>query len=98
MTDNTEQNVAQEENRLIAERRQKLNELRERTGNPFPNDFRRDSTAEELQRQYGDYSKEELAELNMTVAIGGRLMLDRKMFKVLQDMTGRIQVYVRDDG
>ena len=93
MTDNTEQNVAQDENRLIAERRQKLNELRERTGNPFPNDFRRDSTAEELQRQYGHYSKEELAELNMTVAIAGRLMLDRKMFKVLQDMTGRIQVY-----
>lgn len=90
MSDNTD---VQEENRLIAERRGKLEQLRQDSENPFPNDFRRDSTAAELQARYGDYSKEELAELNLTVAVAGRLMLDRKMFKVLQDMTGRIQVY-----
>ncbi|EKF73952.1 lysyl-tRNA synthetase [Alcanivorax hongdengensis A-11-3] len=95
-----EQNTATEqqesENRLIAERRAKLAELRE-AGNPFPNDFRRDSLAAELQAQYGELSKEELEEKGIQVAVAGRLMLDRKAFKVLQDMSGRIQVYATKD-
>ena len=37
----------QDENDLIAERRRKLTELRE-TGNPYPNDFRRNALADEL--------------------------------------------------
>ena len=53
MTEQTH-NVAQhEDNKLIAERRAKLAEMREQ-GNPFPNDFRRDSTAAELQEKYAD--------------------------------------------
>jgi lysyl-tRNA synthetase class 2 len=86
----------QEENKLIAERRGKLTELRE-NGNAFPNHFRRDSLAAELQAHYGDKSKEELEELNLEVSVAGRLMLDRKAFKVLQDMSGRIQVYAPKD-
>ncbi|TDT38496.1 lysyl-tRNA synthetase class II [Halospina denitrificans] len=93
MTDNTDAPQSQDENRLIAERRSKLQQRRESAEIPFPNDFRRDSTAAELESKYGDYSKEELAELNQTVAVAGRMMLDRKAFKVLQDMTGRIQIY-----
>ena len=93
MTDNTNAPDTRDENRLIAERRAKLQKRREATDNPFPNDFRRDSTAVELESLYGDHSKEQLAELDLTVAVGGRIMLDRKMFKVLQDMTGRIQIY-----
>ncbi|MEH6550950.1 MAG: lysine--tRNA ligase [Pseudomonadales bacterium] len=87
-----DQEQAQDENRLIAERRAKLNLLRAE-GKAFPNTFRRDSLAAELQAAHGDKSKEELAELNITVAVAGRMMLDRKAFKVLQDMSGRIQVY-----
>lgn len=81
-----------EENRLIAERRAKLNEWRE-SGEAFPNHFRRDSLAADLQKQYGELSKEELEEKNIEVAVAGRLMLDRKAFKVLQDMSGRIQIF-----
>ena len=87
---------SQEENRLIAERRQKLQALRDE-GQAFPNAFRRDALAAELQARYGDKSKEELAEMNLQVAIAGRLMLDRKAFKVLQDMSGRIQIYATKD-
>ena len=90
-----EQNTPNEvvdENRLIAERRAKLADLRE-AGNAFPNHFRRDFLAADLQAQYGEFSKEELAEKNIQVAVAGRLMLDRKAFKVLQDMSGRIQIY-----
>ncbi|MCG8394554.1 MAG: lysine--tRNA ligase [Pseudomonadales bacterium] len=89
-------NEAAEENRLIAERRAKLAELRE-GGNPFPNHFRRDSLAAELQAQYGELSKEELEEKGIQVAVAGRLMLDRKAFKVIQDMSGRIQIYAPKD-
>jgi lysyl-tRNA synthetase class 2 len=85
--------VAQDENRLIAERREKLNGLREQ-GNAFPNSFRRDSYAQDLQQAYGDKSKEELEALGYRVSVAGRIMLNRGAFLVLQDMTGRIQLYV----
>jgi lysyl-tRNA synthetase class 2 len=96
MTEQTPNASHQDDNRLIAERRAKLNELRQQ-GNPFPNDFRRDSTAESLTREHGDKTKEELAELGLEVAVAGRLMLDRKAFKVIQDTTGRMQVYATKD-
>ena len=92
---NTPNDAAHEgadENRLIAERRVKLNEWRE-SGDAFPNHFRRDSLAADLQKQYGELSKEELEEKQIQVAVAGRLMLDRKAFKVLQDMSGRIQIF-----
>ncbi|ASK33476.1 lysine--tRNA ligase [Alcanivorax sp. N3-2A] len=91
--DQTNSNAdAQDENRLIAERRAKLGEWRA-GGAAFPNHFRRDSLAADLQAQYGELSKEELAEKNIQVAVAGRLMLDRRAFKVLQDMSGRIQIF-----
>ncbi|WP_428034381.1 lysine--tRNA ligase [Amphritea sp.] len=86
----------QDENRLIAERREKLNTLRE-AGNAFPNTFRRDSYAQDLQDQHGNKSKEEIAEEGITVSIAGRVMLNRGAFGVLQDMTGRIQFYVNKE-
>ncbi|WP_097460773.1 lysine--tRNA ligase [Mangrovitalea sediminis] len=96
MTEQTSNAPAHDENKLIAERRGKLNELREQ-GNAFPNRFRRDAYAAELRAKYGEKTKEELEALNITVAVAGRLMLDRKAFKVLQDSSGRIQVYASKD-
>ncbi|WP_151702858.1 lysine--tRNA ligase [Nitrincola alkalilacustris] len=93
MTDTTQ---PQDENRLIAERREKLQALREQ-GNAFPSNFRRDSYAEDLQQTYGDKTKEELEEAGIIVAVAGRVMLNRGAFAVLQDMTGRIQLYVNKD-
>ncbi|KXJ54769.1 MAG: lysine--tRNA ligase [Neptuniibacter sp. Phe_28] len=93
MSDN---NQKQDENRLIAERREKLNALREE-GNAFPNNFRRDSYAQDLQDQYGDKTKEELDEAAITVSIAGRVMLNRGAFGVIQDMTGRVQFYVNKE-
>ncbi len=93
MSDNTQK---QDENRLIAERREKLNGLREE-GNAYPNSFRRDSYAQDLQDQYGDKTKEELEEAAITVSIAGRVMLNRGAFGVVQDMTGRVQFYVNKE-
>ncbi|MCH8552955.1 MAG: lysine--tRNA ligase [Natronospirillum sp.] len=87
------QNALQEENRLVAQRLEKLQALKEK-GNAYPSDFRREHYAADLQAAYGERSKEELAELNVPVCVAGRIMLNRGAFMVLQDMTGRIQLYV----
>jgi lysyl-tRNA synthetase class 2 len=97
MSDNNlQQTVQQEENRLIAERREKLAALRE-AGNAFPNTFRRDSYAADLQQAHGEKSKEELEEAAIRVSVAGRVMLNRGAFMVLQDMSGRIQLYVNKE-
>lgn len=91
----------QEFNNEMTQRRSKLAALRE-LGNPFPNDFRRDHISSELHEQFDDKSAEELAALNVKVKIAGRIMTRRIMgkasFATLQDMGGKVQVYVtRDD-
>ncbi|MCW8899466.1 MAG: lysine--tRNA ligase [Gammaproteobacteria bacterium] len=101
MNDKTEQQPV-DENKLIAERRQKLAGMREANGVTFPNDFRRNVMAGELHAEYAEKTKEELAELNLRVSVAGRMMLKRVMgkasFATVQDMSGRIQFYVaRDD-
>jgi lysyl-tRNA synthetase, class II len=101
MTDPT--TLPTDENALMAERRAKLSALREASkGNAFPNSFRRDAFAGDLQSTYGDVSKEALEGKNVTVKVAGRMMLKRVMgkasFATLQDMSGRVQVYVTDDG
>jgi len=92
--------AAQDENKIIAERRAKLAKLRE-DGVAFPNDFVRDAVAQRLDSRYGDLPAEELEARQIKATIAGRLMLKRVMgkasFGVLQDFTGRLQIYVSDD-
>jgi lysyl-tRNA synthetase, class II len=82
-----------EENKLIAERRGKLNAIRAER-NAFPNDFRRENYAAELQAMHGDKDKETLETLNFKSAIAGRIMAKRGPFLVIQDGSGRLQMYV----
>ncbi|OQX38465.1 MAG: lysine--tRNA ligase [Oceanospirillales bacterium LUC14_002_19_P2] len=83
----------QDENRLIAMRREKLAAIRGKR-NAFPNTFRREHYAGKLQEAYKDVSKDGLAEAGIQVSVAGRVMLNRGAFMVLQDMSGRIQLYV----
>lgn len=96
MEDTSESN----EHRLIAERRRKLQDLRE-NGQAFPNDFRRDSIAEELHAIYGGRSIESLEAEPISVSVAGRLMVKRVMgkasFAKLQDRSGRIQLFIERD-
>ncbi len=99
MTDSVT-NQPLDENQLIAQRREKLDALRE-SGNAFPNDFRRDVVTGELHAEYGEKSKEELEEMGLRVKVAGRIMSRRIMGKAsfahLQDMSGRIQLYIARD-
>ena len=89
-----------DENELIAERRRKLTALRE-SGNPYPNDFRRNSLADELHRSYGKHEDEHLREEAIQVSVAGRMMVKRVMGKAsfikLQDRTGQIQLRLERD-
>jgi len=60
----------QDENKLIAERRAKLTALREEGGAVFPNDFRPEHSAAELQSGFGHESKEDLEKLGKD-CVGG---------------------------
>ena len=90
----------QDENQLIAERRAKLAEWRQ-TGHAYPNDFQRENTAAKLDEVYGEKTAEQLEGMPIQVKVAGRMMLKRVMgkasFATLQDLSGRIQVYVRKE-
>ncbi len=91
---------AVDENHLIAERRTKLGALRGQ-GIAFPNDFRSDAFAGDLQSEFADkdqFTAESIQALGREVAVAGRMLLKRVQGKIgfvqLQDMTGRIQLFL----
>ena len=100
MTDDTTSRQPPEthENEIIALRKAKLAALRA-VGNAFPNDFRRKHKASELHDAYSQVSKADLAAMDIQTAVAGRIMLKRGMgkasFLTVQDVSGRIQAYVR---
>ena len=102
MTDNTEKDVPTEldENRLIAERRAKLDGLREQ-GEAYPNDFRKDTTAGDLQARFSEADSEQLGQVAEEFSVAGRMMAKRVMGKIafvsLQDRSGAIQLMVQRD-
>ncbi len=100
MTDATTPS-AQDENQIVAERRAKLAALR-RAGQAYPNDFRRDALAADLHARHDAEGNDSLEPKAIGAAVAGRMMLKRVMgkacFATLQDMSGRIQLYVTLDG
>ncbi len=95
-----QENVVVDTNELIAQRRSKLTELREK-GNAYPNDFARDTVAAKIHTAYESKTEPELEAEPINVKIAGRIMTRRLMGKAsfvhLQDMSGKIQLYVRQD-
>ena len=84
---------ADDENKLIAERRAKLAALREQ-GPAFPSDFRRTALAGDLQRDYEDQDKAALESANERFSVAGRLIRNRGAFLLIQDGSGTIQLYL----
>lgn len=91
------QESEQNENEIIALRKSHLADLRTK-GNAFPNDFRRQHEAMDLHNTYGEKTREELQEDTARTAVAGRIVLRRLMgkasFVTLQDVSGRIQLYI----
>lgn len=82
-------------------RREKMEDLKAKGIDPFGHRFERTHKAMELAEIYAEDDKEALAEKNDVVVIAGRIMTKRDQGKAgfmhLQDVSGRIQVYVRKD-
>ena len=91
---------SQDENHIIAERREKLAAWRD-SGKAFPNDFSRENTCAKLDELYGEKASEDLEATPVQVRVAGRIMLKRVMgkasFITIQDLSGRIQLYVARD-
>ena len=86
------------EKAIIEERRKKLEQLREK-GDAYSNSFKPKNNAKALLEEYGDFTKDELAEKNIkNISIAGRIVLKRVMgnasFATLRDASGEIQIYV----
>lgn len=82
-------------------RREKAEKLREMGVDPYGARFDITAHTADIFANFGDKTKEELAELNFHVKIAGRIVLKRGQGKAgfmhIQDKTGRIQLYVRKD-
>ena len=107
MSKQNQNNQAQEEqaptleeaNELIAQLQAKLDDITASGKQPYPNQFKRTDYAKDLQADFDGISKQEIEEKaangdKTQVNIAGRVMLNRGSFIVIQDMTGRIQLYV----
>ena len=101
MSDDNEQSTEPEEDhRLVAERRRKLDALRE-AGFGYPNDRRRTALAGQIVATFQEHTAEHLDEEAVEVSIGGRLMAKRVMgkntFAKIQDRSGQVQIFVQRD-
>ena len=103
MSEQTTPEIAQDDNQLMAERREKLKALREAQargeGVAFPNDFKPSHHAEGLHTHHGSATAEALEAQHHGAKVAGRMMLKRVMgkasFATVQDESGRIQLYVQ---
>ncbi len=90
--------MSDDENKLIAQRREKLTELRKK-GPAFPNDFTPADTASELIEEHGLRDKDYFEDTKVPATVAGRMVAKRIMGKAsffqLQDTTAKIQVFVQ---
>ena len=87
-------------NEQVAQRKAKLAQMRE-CGNAYPNDFQREHYAQPLLEQYNHLDKAQLEAQAVRVQVAGRMLTRRVMGKAsfahIQDMTGKIQLYIARD-
>jgi lysyl-tRNA synthetase class 2 len=97
---NNTNDSAADENRLIAERREKLHALKSETI-AYPNDFRPNSNAAALQARFDDHDTESLARVEERFSLAGRMLAKRVMGKIafvkVQDGSGTMQFVVQRD-
>ncbi|WP_164821660.1 lysine--tRNA ligase [Paenibacillus koleovorans] len=95
------QEVELNENELLVIRRNKLDELRKLGVDPFGQKFERTHQAKTILNDFDPMSSEELEQRKEPVAVAGRIMQKRSMGKAsfahIQDLSGKIQIYVRQD-
>ncbi len=86
------------EEQIINERLRKIDDLRKKNINPYPNKFDKKNYCSELQKKYGKLKSGEKTKVK--VKVSGRLMTKRDLGKIsfatLKDGTGSIQIIFQD--
>lgn len=85
----------QNENKLIAQRREKLDAIRSGR-QAFPNEFVRQHITEDLHSLCGDKSQTDLEKLALETTVAGRIVRMRGPFVVIKDASGQIQLYMNN--
>jgi len=100
--DHAEEHSGFDENQVMAERRTKLDALRKAGAPAFPNDIDPAHRAAPLHERFAAHTREQLEAEHVEVSLCGRMMLKRVQgkasFATLQDATGRLQIYLNDEG
>ena len=91
----------EEINEQFQVRKEKLDLLRSKGLDPFGKRFERSHFVSDILEKYGEFENEELEGKNIAVTIAGRIMTKRGKGKAgfahVQDLSGQIQIYVRQD-
>ncbi|HAR98676.1 MAG TPA: lysine--tRNA ligase, partial [Syntrophus sp. (in: bacteria)] len=87
-----------EDSELLRKRREKIDALKADGVDLYPNDVRVDHTTAEIQDRFGHLDEAALQDVTEKVSLAGRIIAIRNFgkaaFAVLQDRTGRLQVYI----
>jgi lysyl-tRNA synthetase class 2 len=79
----------------------RLEALRKRGIDPYPNDFKPGVSCSEIIERFGNLTREELEKTGDVVSFAGRIMALRSFGKAsfahIQDPSGKIQVYLKKD-
>ena len=86
---------SQDENKLVAARREKLSAIRDKRV-AFPNDFTPNSDSAELIEKYDGFDKESLEGEALSVTLAGRIIRMRGPFTVIQDGAAQMQLYLNN--
>jgi len=84
---------------LSQQRIKKLDELRKEGINPYPNNFRVDTTTKQIREAFGKMTKEEIERVEDRYVLAGRIMSIRNFGKAaffhLQDRSGKLQAFIQ---
>ena len=89
------ENQKDDENKLIAQRREKLSKIRAQR-EAYPNSFERLNRAAELIAEHSKKEKDELEELAVQATVAGRIIRMRGPFVVIADGAEQIQLYMNN--
>jgi len=91
----------QSEGQLYQQRKDKVDDIRNKGINPYPNHFRRQHTAADVHREMTDKTPEEVEASGKRYVLAGRVMAIRNFGKAafihLEDASGRIQIFMKLD-
>ena len=95
------ENQSEEENRIVAERKEKLKKIKESYGYPYPNKYKPSARAKKIIDEYDSMDRADLEKKRIPVSLAGRVILTRNQgkttFCVLKDSTEKIQLYLNRD-